>query len=133
MRTFVVRERATINSVTRGQISVAVNQLEVTGVQSDIKVNQLWDLTIINAGQQIAKTLASYPSECGTNAHLQKKGAASQVADEWLSVCQEGLLERSRFGPLYEQTISDRAALKSFQVAVEARRQALVKQSNSIQ
>jgi hypothetical protein len=43
MRTLLVREHSTANSVARSQISVMVNQGDIAGNQVDIDVDQVWD------------------------------------------------------------------------------------------
>jgi hypothetical protein len=133
MRSLVAREHATLDSVTRSQISVAVIQLNVNGTQTDLEVNQLWDLTIGNSGQILIKTFSDYPSNCYSSAELQRRGATLQIAEEWHSACEQALAERTKFEPEFTHIMEQRAELKSFQSAAEAKRQKFVDEASRIQ
>jgi hypothetical protein len=133
MRSLVAQERATPDSVTRSQISVALTQADVTGTQSDLQVNQLWDQTIVSSGQNLAKLFANYPSNCPSPTDLQGRGATLQTAEEWYGACQQVVSERTKFQPAFSSIIEVRSELKSFQSAAESRRQALVDEANRIQ
>ena len=96
-------------------------------------MNQLWDQTIIDSGQNLAKLFANDPSNCGTLAELQARGATRQTAEQGQNACQQALSERVKFEPVFEAIMKQRAELKSFQVAAESRRQALVNEAWRIQ
>lgn len=130
MRSLIERERATVDSVTRSQISVAVIQLNVNAMQSDLNVNQLWDLTIRDSGQILAKAFASYPSNCYSSPELQRRGATLQTAEDWHTACVQALAERTKFEPVFTHIMEQRADLKSFQSAAEEQRQKLVNEAS---
>lgn len=133
MNSLISRERRTLNGVARNQISVAVIQANVAGTQADVQMNQLWDVTIINSGENLAKQFASLPPNCGTPAELQARGATQQTTEQWQNDCQQALSERAKFEPAFESIMKQRAELKSFQAAAQSHRQALVKESYRIQ
>lgn len=132
MQSLVARERRTSNSVTRAEISVAVNEGGIDGTQLDLDVNQTWDLEIGNSGESINKAFAGYQQNCDIQ-RLQQRGANSQAIETWQSACQQVQAERSKFNPVYKQIMEQRADLRSFQTAAESRRQALVDEASRIQ
>lgn len=133
MRSLVAQERATASSVTRTQISVAVIQGNVAGTQADVQLDQLWDQTIVNTGQNLTNRFASYPLNCGSLAELQGRGAILQTAEEWQNACQQMLIERVKFEPAFESILNERGELKSFQDRAKSRRQNLVDEASRIQ
>ena len=130
MRSLIARERTTFDSVTRSQISVGVIQLNVNAMQSDLRVNQLWDITIGDSGQILAKAFARYPPNCYSSAELQRRGATLQTAEDWHSACEQALAERTKFEPVFARITEQRTDLKSFQSAAEAQRQKLVDEAS---
>lgn len=90
MRSQVALERATPNSVARGQMSVRVSQEDVAATQADVHVHQLWDLTILDSAQHLRELLGR-PPVCATS-DLQQKLAAPQSVVAWTGACQQALL-----------------------------------------
>jgi hypothetical protein len=133
MRSLVARERRTQDSVDRSQISVMVDQGDVAGTQSDLQVNQTWDLSIGDSGQNLSRIFASAPSNCGASGELQKRGATRQAEEAWESACRTVLAERLKFEPIYKRVMEQRADLKSFQAKAQSNRQALVDEASRIQ
>jgi hypothetical protein len=133
MRSLVTRERGTPNSVARSQISVMVNQGDVAGTQADVQVDQMWDLSIGDSGQNLSRIFANSPSNCDTPGELQKRGATPQSAETWQAACQQALTERLKFEPVYKRVMEQRADLKSFQAKAQSNRQALVDEASRIQ
>jgi hypothetical protein len=133
MRSLVARERATPNSVAKGQISVSVSQGDVAGTQTDIQVDQTWDRTIGDTGRNLRNEFATYPSDCGIRKELQKRGATGQAIEAWESACQEAAAERAKFEPVIKRIMEQRAELKAFQTTAESHRRALVDEAGRIQ
>jgi hypothetical protein len=61
----VARERGTVDSLTRGQLSVEVSQGDVAGGQTDIEVDQIWDVTIGYEGSDLHKTFTRWNGIAG--------------------------------------------------------------------
>jgi hypothetical protein len=133
MRSAVTRERSTSNSVARGQLSVQVNQGDVAGTQADVQVQQTWDLSIGDAGRELSRQFASYPTDCTNRKQLQERGATGQSVDTWQSACQQAQAEKTKFELSYRRIMEQRRELQTFQAAAEAHRQALVAEANRIQ
>ena len=131
MRSQVARERATLNPVARGQMSVGVSQEDVSATQADIQVHQLWDLTILDSAQNLSEMLGR-PPVCSSS-ELQQKLAAPQSVVAWMSACQQALSEKSKFDSILKNTIDQRADLKSFQDTSQSHREALVDEASRIQ
>jgi hypothetical protein len=133
MRTLVVRERATLDSVTRSQISVAVTQADIAGEQVDIQVQQIWDLGIGDSGTKLEKEFTGWDGNCGTDQQLRKQGATDQAISAWDEACKQVVVERAKFEPTYNRIGEQRADLKSFQATAQAHRKTLVNEANRIQ
>lgn len=133
MQVLVDRERATRESLARSQIAVEVSQGDVAGSQTDIEVNQIWDLTIGNPGLDLAKAFANWDGNCGTPQDLQKRGASGQAIEAWLSACRVTLDERAKFGPVFKRIMDQRNEVKALQATAEAHRKALVIQATRME
>ena len=133
MQSLIATERATHNSVTRSQISVTVNQGDITGEQVDIHLDQVWDINIGEPGTRLRNEFAKWDGKCGESAELKKHGASAQSAEAWESACKQALGEREKFDPIFKRIMEQRAELKSFQVAAQARRKAIVGEANRIE
>jgi hypothetical protein len=133
MKSLVSREKTTTDSVSRSQIAVAVTQEDIAGEQLDIQVQQVWDLGIGDAGSKLEENFAGWDGNCGKDQELRKKGANDQTIAIWDRVCKDVVTERAKFEPIYRRLSEQRADLKSFQVAAEAHRKALVNEANRSQ
>lgn len=133
MQSLVATERTTPNSVARPQISVTLNQGDITGEQVDIDVDQVWDINIGESGSRIAANFAKWDGKCGDSAELQKRGASAQSGEAWESACKQALAEREKFAPIFKKIMEQRAELKSFQGAAQVRRKAILAEANRMQ
>ena len=133
MQLLVARERVTLDSVTRSQISVEVTQGEIAGDQTDIEVEQIWDFTISDDGANLHKTFARWDGNCSTYEELQRRGATAQAVESWESACKQALTERAKFEPIFKRIMDQRAVLKSFQKTAQRHRKALVEQATRIE
>jgi hypothetical protein len=133
MKTLLAQERATSNSVTRSQISVAVSQGDIAGEQVDIQVQQVWDIDIGRTGSELEKTFMGWDGNCGTDQQLHKQGATDRAISVWDLACKQVLAERAKFEPIYRHMSEQRAELRSFQATAQAHRKALVNEANRIQ
>jgi hypothetical protein len=132
MQLLVARERATVDSFTRGQISVEVSQGDIAGGQTDIEVDQTWDITIGYEGSDLHKTFARWNVSCRV-ADFQRRGATAESIAAWQSGCERTLTERAKFETPFRRIMDERAALKSFQIAAQSHRKTLVDESNRIE
>jgi hypothetical protein len=128
MQVLVARERATVDSLTRGQISVEVSQGDIAGGQTDIEVDQIWDISIGYEGLNLHKTLTAWDGNCKV-AEFQRRGATTQSIEAWQSACEGTLAERTKFETAFRRITDERAALKSFQITAQRHRKALVDES----
>jgi len=133
MRSLVAQERsAPTGSIARTQISVIVGQRDIAGGQLDIQIDQIWDFEIEGPGTGLYRHLANWDGNCGNADQLRRRGATPQSIQTWEGSCRQALAEREKFIPMYKRTMEQRAQLKSFQSAAEARRKALVDEANRI-
>jgi len=132
MQLLLTRERATVDSLTRGQISLEVSQGDLAGGQTDIEVDQIWDITIGYEGSDLHKTLARWDGNCRVS-ELQRRGATAESIAAWQGVCEQTLTERAKFEATFRRIMDERAALKSFQIAGQRHRKALVDESTRIE
>ena len=133
MQSLVSRERATPNSVARSQISVIVSQADITGDQTDIQVDQLWDINIGSPGSNLQNEFAKWEGNCGGSSKLRMRGATESAVDAWESACTRTLAERAKFGPIYKRIMERRAELKAFQATAQAHRKAMVQQADRME
>jgi len=133
MQSLVATERTTPNSVARSQISVTVNQADIAGEQVDIDVNQVWDINIGDTGTRLKDEFAKWDGKCGESTELQKRGASAESAEAWESACKLASAEREKFYPIFKRMMEQRAELKSFQVAAQAHRKAIVAEADRMQ
>jgi hypothetical protein len=132
MQLLVDRERVTLDAVTRSQISVEVGQGDITGDQTDIQVGQIWDITIGYEGSDLHKTFASWDGNCQVS-DFQRRGATAESIAAWQSGCEGALKERRKFEATLKRVTDERAGLKSFQVAAQSHRKALLEQATRIE
>jgi hypothetical protein len=132
MQTLVERQRHTADSVSRGQLSVAVVQRDVTGSQVDIEVNQTWDSAVGDAGRNLSNAFG-HLLKCTRSAELRRRGATEQAIATWETACQQAMLERTKFDPVFRRVMDQRSQLKAFQTGAESRRRALVAEADRIQ
>lgn len=133
MRSLVGRERATLDSVTRSQISVAVTQADIAGGQVDIQVQQIWDFGIGDSGTKLEKEFTGWDGNCSTDQELRKHGATDGAVEAWDRACKDVVAERTKFEAIYKRMSEQRADLKSFQATAQAHRKSLVNEANRIQ
>lgn len=133
MHSLVERERQTLDSVSRSQLSVAVTQADIAGDQVDIQVQQVWDFGIGDSGVRLEKEFTGWDGNCGTDQQLRKQGATDQAVSAWDHACNQVAAERAKFEPIYRQMSEQRAELKSFQATAQVHRKALVDQANKMQ
>jgi hypothetical protein len=133
MRLLISQEQRASDPVARGQLSVSVNQTDVAATQTDIHVDQLWDVELAGAGSQLNTEFAEWDGNCGTPEKLQNLGATAQTIGQWMSACKQALREREKFGPIFKEVSQQRADLKSFQTVAQAHRKALVNEADRMQ
>jgi hypothetical protein len=133
MHSLVERERQTLDSVSRSQLSVAVTQADIAGEQVDIQVQQVWDFNIGDSGVKLEKEFTGWDGNCGTDQQLRKQGATDQAISAWDQACKQVVAERAKFEPIYKQMSEQRAELRSFQATAQVHRKALVDQANKMQ
>lgn len=133
MQSLVRGERASQDSVTRSQISVAVSQANIVGEQVDIQVQQVWDLGIGDSGTKLENEFVRWDGDCGTDNELRKQGATDRAVEVWDKACKDVVAERAKFEVVYKKISEQRADLRQFQITAEAHRKALVNEANQIQ
>jgi hypothetical protein len=133
MRSLVGRERQTLDSVARSQLSVAVTQADIAGEQVDIQLQQIWDFGIGDPGVTLEKEFTSWDGNCGTDQQLRKQGATDQAISAWDEACKQLMAERARFESIYKGMSQQITELRLFQVTAQAHRKALVIEANRLQ
>jgi hypothetical protein len=133
MQSLIDRERVTLDGVTRSQISIVVGQGDIAGDQTDIQVDQTWDFAITDAGSDIQRAFGRWDGNCQRSEEFRKRGATAQSIESWQTACNQTLLERAKFEPIFKRIMDQRAILKSFQVTAQEHRKALVEQSTRIE
>lgn len=134
MRSLVKKEKTTFNAVERGQIAVAVNQSNIEGNQADLQIDQLWDRTIGDSGRNLENGFSSFKdSTCGPLVQYTKRGVTQEAIQTWHGVCQQLLVERDKFDPIFKRIMDQRTDLKNFQNIARSRREALVQEANRIE
>jgi hypothetical protein len=133
MKSLVQRERQTVDSVSRSQLSVAVTQADIAGEQVDIQVQQVWDFGIGHSGAQLEKEFTGWDGNCGTDQQLRKQGATDQAISAWDQACKQVMAERAKFEPIYKRISEQRSELRSFQANAQIHRKALVDQAIKLQ
>jgi hypothetical protein len=132
MRSLIGRERQTLDSVTRSQISVAVTQADIAGEQVDIQIQQVWDIGIGESGSRLEKDFTGWDGNCGMDQELRKQGATDRTIAAWDQACKEVVAERAKFEPTYKHLSEQRADFRSFQTTAQAHRKALVNEANRL-
>ena len=122
------QQRTTRNFVGRTQINVAIIQGVNAGLQTDIKVNGLWD-RLEGQGAALHRKFASYPANCGSPEELGARGASASAVASWQSSCPAALAEKAKFADVLPRFTDARADLKAFQKAEERRREQIENQS----
>jgi hypothetical protein len=133
MRSLVGKERQTLDSNIRTQISLQVEQGDLAGERADMQLEQIWDLAIGRTGVKLQKEFTGWDGNCATDRQLHKQGATDQAISEWDQACKQVVAERAKFEPIYKQMSEQRANLKSFQATAQAHRRDLVNEANRIQ
>jgi hypothetical protein len=133
MQSLVGRERQTLDSVTRSQISVAVMQGDIAGDQIDVQVQQIWDFGIGDPGVKLEKEFTDWDGNCGKDQELRKQGATDQAIAAWDQACKQVVVERAKFEPIFKQMHQQRADLRAFQAAAKTHRKELVNEANRLQ
>ncbi len=132
MKSLVDQERTTVDSVARGQLSVAVSQGDIAGGQVDIDVDQLWDLKVESAGSDLYRTFTQWDGKCelpaGTRQH-----ANAQLLQVLIASCKQAVEERDKFIPIFKAITQRRAELKAFETEAQARRKRLVDEAERLQ
>jgi hypothetical protein len=133
MRTLLVREHSTANSVARSQISVMVNQGDIAGNQVDIDVDQVWDQSLGTEGSSIRQTMAGYRTLCESWRELDKHGASPDAERAWRNACDTLGNEQNKFEPVYQRIVEQRNDLRRFQAQEKANRAALVTEASRME
>lgn len=133
MQTLIARERQTVDSVTRTQISLDVGQGDLAGGQADLQVEQVWDLSILSNGQSLYQTFANWNERCGLSEQFMRSGATMQAVQSWETACKSALAEKQRFIPIFKHISSQRAEVKAIQEAAQSRRKALVEEAQRLE
>jgi hypothetical protein len=133
MRSLVAREKQTVDSVTRTQISLQVGQGDLAGDQTDLQVEQVWDVTIISNGASLNKSFVSWDGKCGDALNFQRHGATTQAIETWETACESALKEREKFTAIFNNIIKQRAEVKSIQEMSQSRRKALVQEATRLE
>jgi hypothetical protein len=133
MQSSIAEERAAKTRDARGQISVKVSQDDIAGTQIDTEVNQLWDSNIADSGSALNVELSKRSEKCTEAAELKKHGATADSAEMWETACKRVSVERDKFIPIFQHIMEQRAEVKSLEVAAQARRKALVAESNRVE
>lgn len=134
MSKLIARERVTTNGVARSQISVAITQDDVAGVQTDLQVDQVWD-ELLRSGNDLARALAEYlRGSCNSSDHeLQIRGALPDRIAAWRTGCSAVTADKAQFDLVFGRVIEVRQKLKVFEANAQKRRRALVDESNRLQ
>ena len=133
MQSLVGRERTLPpNSVARLQTANDVGWGDVAAGKIDTEIYQLWDIDIGKSGSNLENEFAKWNGVCGTSGELRRRGASEQAIDAWESACTQVLAERTKFGPIYNRIMEQRAELKKFQATAQAHRKALVEEANGM-
>lgn len=131
MQSLIERERATSSSATRAQITAVISQGDALGGQMDAQENQLWDDSIGPTGAGIRQKLSTGLTLCkqgekiGTKG-LQTDGVSRKAIESWDTACRDADAEWTKYEPIYQHIMEQRADLKSFQVSEQSHRKALV-------
>lgn len=133
MQSLIARERQTVDSVTRTQISLDVGQGDLAGGQADLQVEQVWDLSILSNGQSLYQTFANWNERCGLSDEFMRSGATTQAIRSWETACKSALVEKQRFIPIFKHINSRRAEVKAIQEAAQSRRKALVEEAQRLE
>ncbi len=130
----IARERVTTNGVARSQISVAVTQDDVAGVQTDVQVDQVWD-ELLKSGKNLAHALAEYlGGHCNSSDYeLQIRGALPDKIAAWRAGCSAVAADKAQFDLVFGRVIEVRQKLKVFEADAQKRRRALVDEANRLQ
>jgi hypothetical protein len=133
MQTLIIRERQTVDSVTRTQISLNVGQSDLAGEQTDLQIEQVWDLSILSNGANFYESFAKWDGRCGTSEDFLRGGATEQAVQSWETACKSALAEKQRFIPIFKHISSQRAEVKAIQEAAQSRRKALVEEARRLE
>jgi hypothetical protein len=133
MQTLIARERQTVDSVTRTQISLDVGQGDLAGGQTDLQVEQVWDLSILSNGQSLYESFAEWDEKCGAPDDLQRHGATTQAIQNWETACKSAVTEKQKFIPIFKHIRSQRAEVKAIQDAAQSRRKTLVEEATRLE
>jgi len=133
MQALIARERQTVDSVTRTQVSLDVGQGDLAGGQADLQVEQVWDLSILSNGQSLYQTFANWNERCGLSEQFMRSGATMQAVQSWETACKGALAEKQRFIPIFKHISSQRAEVKAIQEAAQSRRKALVEEAQRLE
>ena len=133
MQSSIATERATKTRDARGQISVKVSQDDIAGTEIDTEVNRQWDLGIAESGAALNGEFSKQNGKCTEAAELKKQGATADSAEMWETACKRVSVERDKFIPIFKHMMEQRAEVKSLEVAAQARRKALVAESNRVE
>ncbi len=110
-----------------------VSQDDIAGTQIDTEVNQLWDSNIADSGSALNVEFSKRNEKCTEAAELKKRGATADSAEMWETACKRVSVERDKFIPIFQHIMEQRAEVKSLEVAAQARRKALVAESNRVE
>lgn len=122
MQSLVAQERVSGSSIARERIAIVVSQGEMMGSQMDSKESQVWDDSIGPLGRRISQKLATGVALCKqgekfSTKELQKEGMSTEALDSWASACRDAETEQTKYAPIYERVMEQRAGLKSFQIS----------------
>lgn len=133
MQTLIARERQTVDSVTRTQISLNVGQGDLAGGQTDLQVEQVWDLSILSNGQSLYQSFAEWDERCGSSQDFQRRGATTQAVHSWETACKRALVEKQKFVPVFKRISIQRTKVQAIQDAAQSHRKALVEEASRLE
>jgi hypothetical protein len=133
MQTLIARERQTVDSVTRTQISLDVGQGDLAGGQTDLQVEQVWDFSILSNGQSLYQSFAKWDERCGGSEDFLRNGATTQAVQSWETECKRALAEKQKFVPIFKRISTQRTKIQAIQDAAQSHRKALVEEASRIE
>jgi hypothetical protein len=133
MRALVSKERSTPNPNMRTQISVTVIERNVTGIEADVRVNEVWN-QLLDAGASLNSAFARFSPSCGVSEQeLRSHGALQAAVEAWRMACRNILAEKAKFDPVFGLVTEKMVELKVLQRDAQRRRRTLMDEARSLQ
>jgi len=133
MQTLLARERQMVDSVTRTQISLDVGQGDLAGGQTDLQVEQVWDLSILSNGRSLYRSFAKWDERCGGSQDFLRSGASTEAIQSWETACKRALVEKQKFVPIFQRINTQRIKIQAIQDAAQSHRKALVEEASRLE